>query len=102
MIMYTKDASGESRVKATVVVTGFEEEAHHIRIDSRIGGKEILRIFLFIMTSKNWELYIWILISKLLSFKGKMLRYVFLKHQKKLIAMRKFCGSLTNIFAKNF
>ena len=41
-------------MKSRLLASGFEE-SHQIRTDSPTGGKEILRIFLSIMASKNWK-----------------------------------------------
>ena len=41
-------------MKSRLLASGFEE-SHQIRTDSPAGGKEILRIFLSIMASKNWK-----------------------------------------------
>ena len=41
-------------MKARLVARGCEE-SHHDRTDSPTGGKEILRLFLSIMASKNWK-----------------------------------------------
>lgn len=49
-----KKVNGVQQVRARLVARGFEE-SHQIRTDSPTGGKEVLRIFLSLMASKNWK-----------------------------------------------